>query len=155
VAWTKWSDRHLHTKWELCGSWKERLSRSQVEFSFGIWKSKIEISKVLPILWKLNTDFFIVFQFFKVSWVKTYLDQETSDDWKSLNSSYKFQPTSMVCGVTLTHAMRQNLIWIHPKNAMLGLQMLDLDFVSGSMQRSRQIGLEFTLPSFICVQSLK
>jgi hypothetical protein len=44
---------------------------------------------------------------------------------------------------------------IHPKNAMLGLQMLDLDFVSGSMQRSRQIGLEFTLPSFICIQSLK
>ncbi len=26
-------------------------------------------------------------------------------------------------------------------NAMLGLQMLDSDFVSGSMQRSRQIGL--------------
>lgn len=31
---------------------------------------------------------------------------------------------------------------IHPKNAMLGLQMLDLDFVSGSMQRSTQIGLD-------------
>jgi hypothetical protein len=99
VAWTKWSERHLHTKWKLCGSWEERLSRSQVEFSLGIWKLKIEISKVLPILesiWKLKIDFFIVFQFFKVSWVKTYLNQETSDDWKSLNASYIFQPTSMV-----------------------------------------------------------
>jgi hypothetical protein len=106
----------------------------------------------------LKIDFFILFQFFEVSWVKTNLNQETSDDWRSLNASYMFQPTSMVlrCDFNTCNAPELNLnLAIHPKNAMLGLQMLDLDFVSGFNAKINTNWFRFTLPSFYLYPKLK